>query len=193
MNSKTSPHFLNLPNFVTLLRIGLIPLFLLMIFKRKAFLALLIFLLAGMTDLLDGFLARLFKKKTKIGAFLDPAADKLLMTASYIALSIPSLNSLNLIPLWLTATVIGRDLVIVFGALVVNRMTGHTTFLPTILGKINTVCQVSTLFLVLLHNYLQVSPLYLKWVFCLTFVLAFLSGINYIIIGFNLLSSPQRG
>ena len=193
MNSKTSPHFLNLPNFVTLLRIGLIPLFLLMIFKRKAFLALLIFLLAGMTDLLDGFLARLFKKKTKIGAFLDPAADKLLMTASYIALSIPSLNSLNLIPFWLTATVIGRDLVIVFGALVVNRMTGHTTFLPTILGKINTVCQVSTLFLVLLHNYLQVSPLYLKWVFCLTFVLAFLSGINYIIIGFNLLSSPQRG
>jgi len=193
MDSKTNNTLFNLPNSITLLRIGLIPVFLLMVFKGKAFLALLIFLLAGVTDVLDGFFARLFKKKTKIGAFLDPAADKLLMTASYIVLSIPSLNSPNLIPLWLTATVIGRDLLIVFGALVINRVTGHTTFLPCLLGKISTVCQVSTLFLVLLYNYLQISPLYLNWFFYLTLIFTLLSAINYIIIGLSLISSPQRG
>ena len=193
MGSKTNNILFNLPNLVSLLRIGLIPVFLWLILQRKAFLALLVFLFAGTTDLLDGFFARLLNKKTKIGAFLDPAADKLLMTASYIVLSIPSLNSLNLIPLWLTATVIGRDLLIVLGALVVYRMTGHTTFLPSLLGKISTVCQVSTLLLVLFYNYLQISPPYLKWVFHLTLIFTFLSCINYIIIGFGLMSSPQRG
>lgn len=193
MDSKTNNTLYNLPNLISLLRIGLIPIFILMVLKRKAFLALLIFLLAGVTDLLDGFFARLFNKKTKFGAFLDPAADKLLMTASYIVLSIPSLNSPNLIPLWLTATVIGRDLIIVLGALVLYRMKGHTTFLPTLLGKTSTVCQVCTLLLVLLFNYLQISPLYLKWVFFLTLTFTFLSWINYVIIGFSLISSPQRG
>jgi cardiolipin synthase len=192
MNSKTSNTFLTLPNLISLLRIGLIPVFVLMVFKRKASLALLIFLLAGATDFLDGLFARLFKKKTKIGIFLDPAADKLLMTASYIVLTIPSLNSLNLIPLWLTATVIGRDLMIVLGALVINRMTGQSTFLPSILGKISTVCQVGTILLVLFFNYLQISPLYLKWVFYLTLAFTFFSCINYVIIGVNLISSPKR-
>ncbi len=192
MGSKTENTLFNLPNLVSLLRIGLIPVFLWLILQRKAFLALLIFLIAGTTDLLDGFFARLFNKKTKIGAFLDPAADKLLMTASYVVLSIPSLNSMNLIPLWLTATVIGRDLLIVLGALAVYRMTGHTTFLPCLLGKISTVFQVSTLLLVLFYNYLQISPPYLKWVFYLTLIFTVLSCINYIIIGFSLISSPQR-
>jgi len=192
MNSKTSNTFLTLPNLITLLRIGLIPVFVLMVFKRKAALALLIFLLAGATDFLDGLFARLLKKKTKIGIFLDPAADKLLMTASYIVLTIPSLNSLNLIPLWLTATVIGRDLMIVLGALVINRMTGQSTFLPSLLGKISTVCQVGTILLVLFFNYLQISPLYLKWVFYLTLAFTFFSCINYVIIGVNLISSPQK-
>lgn len=193
MKSKTSNPLLTLPNLISLLRIGLTPIFILMVFKRKAFLALLIFLLAGMTDLLDGFFARLFKKKTKVGALLDPVADKLLMTASYIVLTIPSLNSLNLIPFWLTATVIGRDLMIVFGVLVINRITGYTNFLPSLLGKISTFCQICTIFLVLFYNYLQISPLYLKWVFYLALIFTFLSGIDYIIRGFNLISSPQRG
>ncbi|NIM91034.1 MAG: hypothetical protein GTO17_08805 [Candidatus Aminicenantes bacterium] len=192
MSSKTKDVLFNLPNLVSLLRIGLIPVFLWLIIQRKAFLALFIFLVAGTTDVLDGFFARLLHKKTKIGAFLDPAADKLLMTASYIVLSIPSLNSLNLIPLWLTATVIGRDLLIVLGALVVYRMTGHTTFLPCLLGKISTVFQVSTLLLVLFYNYLQVLPSYLKWIFYLTLIFTVLSCINYIIIGFSLISSPQK-
>jgi len=82
---------------------------------------------------------------------------------------------------------------IVFGALVINRMTGYTNFLPSLLGKISTFCQVCTIFLVLFYNYLQISPLYLKWVFYLALIFTFLSGINYIIYGFNLISSPQRG
>ena len=190
---KKDNSFLNLPNLITLLRIGLIPIFLWLILTKKVLLALLIFLLAGVSDLLDGLFARLLKKKTKIGAFLDPAADKLLMTASYIVLSIPYSNSPNLIPLWLTATVISRDLIIVFGALVVYRKTGHTTFLPSSLGKISTVFQVGTVLLVLFYNYLQISPPYLKWIFYLTLVFTFLSCINYVIIGFNLVSSPQKG
>jgi len=162
-----------------------------MILSRKTFEALLIFLLAGMTDILDGFFARLWKQKTKIGAILDPAADKFLMTASYIALSFPAL-SLNPIPLWLTATIISRDALIAVGALFIYRMTGQSSFYPSPLGKTSTVCQVGTILLVLFCNYLQISPSYLIWVYFLTLTATLLSGIHYIIIGLGQISHPQR-
>lgn len=192
MHPEKKNNFFTLPNILTLLRIILIPIFLKMILSRKAFEAFLIFLLAGITDFLDGFSARLWHQKTKIGALLDPAADKLLMTTSYVVLSFPTLSSPNTIPLWLTATVISRDLLIAVGTLVIYKISGYKSFNPSVLGKVSTVCQVGTVFFVLFYNYLQISPSYFIWIYCLTLIFTLLSGIHYTIIGFNIFFHPQK-
>ncbi|MFB0564781.1 MAG: CDP-alcohol phosphatidyltransferase family protein [Candidatus Aminicenantaceae bacterium] len=192
MNSEENNNFFTLPNILTLLRILLVPLFLIMILTRKAFEALLIFLLAGLTDILDGFSARLWHQKTKIGAILDPAADKLLMSTSYVILSFPSLSNVNTIPIWLTGTVIGRDVLISIGFFVIYLTKGKTSFSPSILGKGSTVCQVGTVLLVLLSNYFNISPSPLNWLYVLTFVITVMSGIHYSIVGFGLIFLPQR-
>lgn len=192
MNSKVNNTFFTLPNIITLMRIILIPFFLIMIISGRVFEALLVFSIAGATDALDGQLARLWHQKTKIGALLDPAADKLLVTTAYIALSLPALNSPNVIPLWLTATIIGRDVLIVSGASIAYIVKGQKSFPPFFLGKVSLVCQVGTIFLVLLLNCLHISPLYLTWVYYLTLIFTFLSGIHYTAFYVNLHLRPQK-
>jgi cardiolipin synthase len=192
MKSRANNVFFTLPNFLTLSRIILVPILLLMILKQKTLEALLILFVAGVTDLLDGFFARLWQQKTRIGALLDPLADKLLMTTCFIALSFPSLSSPNLIPLWLTATVLSRDALIIVGALVVYLATHQSKFPPSILGRTSAFCQVGTILLVLFFNYLQSSTSFINWVYYLTFAFTFLSGIHYIFIGFGMLFHPQR-
>ena len=140
---------LTVPNLITFLRIGLIPFFLSAMVAQDQWKALIIFFVAASTDLLDGIAARLLKQKSTIGALLDPAGDKLLMTAGIIALSIPSISNPNVIPLWLTVIVIGRDLYIVYGSVVMYKRTRHNTFNPTFVGKMSTVCQMS----ILVHEY----------------------------------------
>lgn len=192
MNTKVSNTFFTLPNIITLTRIILIPFFLMMIIRRKAFEALLIFFIAGTTDALDGLLARLWHQKTKIGALLDPAADKLLTTTAYIALSFPAQGLPNAIPIWLMITVIGRDVLIVLGAFALYRIKGIKSFPPSLLGKICTVCQVGTIFLVLLFNYLHTSHSYLDWAYYLTLIFTFLSGISYVTFYLNPTLRSQR-
>lgn len=192
MNSKVNNTFFTLPNIITLMRVILIPFFLMMIISRRVLVALIVFSIAGATDALDGQLARLWHQKTKIGALLDPAADKLLMTTAYIVLSLPALNSPNMIPLWLTATVVGRDVVIVSGAFIAYRIKGQKSFPPFFLGKVSLICQVGTVFLVLLFNCLHISPLYLTWIYYLTLTLTFLSGIHYIAFYVNFYLRSQK-
>jgi cardiolipin synthase len=148
--------------------------------QRKA---LIIFFIAASTDLLDGVAARLLKQKSKIGALLDPAGDKLLMTAAIISLSIPSISSPNVIPLWLTVMVIGRDLYIVAGSVVMYKRTRYSTFTPTFVGKMSTVCQMSVLVLVLFFNASNSPQPNLIWLYVMTLTLTIVSGIQYTIIG----------
>ena len=192
MNSTPKNTLLNVPNILTLIRIILIPVFLWMVISHKAMESLLVFLLAGMTDFLDGMSARHWNLKTKIGAILDPAADKLLMSSSYIVLSLPGLEFQNTIPLWLMATVLGRDVFITAGALLLYKTRGYKSFLPTILGKISTVLQVGAIFMVLLFNYLEITPFYLSWIYYLTFLITLLSGIQYTSKGFRLFFSLKK-
>jgi len=175
MRKEKRNNLLNLPNCLSLLRIFLIPVFLVLMVNRKITEAFIVFLLAGFTDILDGFTARLLHLKTKIGAFLDPMADKLLMTASFIILTIPSLNSPNVIPFWLTISVIGRDLLIVSAAFVLYKLRGQKTFLPSILGKTCTVLQVMVPILVLFLNFRQIESHLLIWLYSLTLLFTFLS------------------
>ncbi len=192
MRKEEKNSLLNLPNILSLLRILLIPVFLVLMIQGKVMEASAVFFFAGFTDILDGFAARLLHQKTKIGALLDPAGDKLLMTSAFIVLTIPSLNSPHIIPLWLTIVVISRDLFIVSSAFALYKLRGQKTFLPSLWGKPSTVCQFMVLILVLFLNSFQISFPYLRLLYFLTLALTLLSGVNYSYIGFRIISVPRK-
>jgi cardiolipin synthase len=192
MRKEEKNSLLNLPNILSLLRILLIPVFLVLMIQGKVMEASAVFFFAGFTDVLDGFAARLFHQKTKIGALLDPAGDKLLMTSAFIVLTIPSLNSPHIIPLWLTIAVISRDLFIVSSAFALYKLRGQKTFPPSIWGKSSTVCQFMVLILVLFFNSFQISFSYLRLLYFLTLALTLLSGVHYSYIGFRIISVSKR-
>lgn len=179
MNKRKEERFWTVPNFFSMLRIFLIPIFLYLLLQNKILWALIVFLCASATDILDGMTARIWDQKTKIGGLLDPAADKLLMTAAIIILSIPSVSQPNTIPVWLMLSIIGRDVTIVSAAFVMYKWRGHTKFPPSLLGKISTVCQMGVILCVLLLNVLEKTPGFLSGLYVLTFALTILSGLGY--------------
>jgi len=136
---------LNLPNFLTLLRIVAIPIFLILLVDGRYHEALGVFVAAGVTDALDGAIARLMHSKTTLGAYLDPAADKLLLLSAFITLSF-----MNEVPRWLTVLVISRDVVVVLGYFLLFTMTQETMEVrPSICGKLSTFFQLASVTLVL--------------------------------------------
>jgi cardiolipin synthase (CMP-forming) len=139
-----------LPNLLSLLRMGLVPLFIIAVTDGEPRRALLIFVAAGVTDALDGFIARFYHQQTLLGTYLDPIADKILLTSAYVVLAIPSLNPVLPIPLWVTVLVITRDVVIVVVASALFLATGVKRFPPAPIGKVTTAMQVTTVVLVLL-------------------------------------------
>lgn len=159
MEPRTEEKFWNVPNLITLTRVGLAPVFALMLFQKRAFGALVVIFLAGLSDVLDGFAARRRHQQTKIGRLIDPLADKILLSTAYVLLTIRSLGFSHVIPLWLTAAVIARDLIILAGALVVNLVRGRREFPPSVFGKMSTVLQVATVFWVVLSNFVIASAL----------------------------------
>jgi cardiolipin synthase len=185
MNKQKEERFWTVPNFFSMLRIFLIPLFLYLLLQNKVLEALIVFLFASTTDVLDGMTARIWNQKTKIGGLLDPAADKLLMTSAVIILSFPSVSQPNTIPLWLTVAIIGRDVAIVSAAFVMYKLRGHTKFPPSLMGKTSTVCQMGVILSVLLLNVLDSTPAFLSWLYVITFALTIISGFGYGLRGFG--------
>ncbi len=171
-----------IPNLISFLRILLVIPTVYFLSGHQHSYALLIFFIAGISDGLDGFLARRFGWTSRLGSFLDPMADKLLMTASYFML-----GWLGHLPVWLVAVVIGRDLVIVFGALAYRFLIKDITMKPLFISKLNTVVQI---FLVLLMLFslsgLPVSEDVPVWLIQITIYTvlstALLSGLSYILI-----------
>ena len=148
---------LNLPNLITLLRIGAIPVFLILLVDERYTEALVVFILAGITDSLDGLLARWLDARTTLGAFIDPLADKLLLVSSFVILAF-----LGDIPRWLAILVIMRDVIILIGYSVLFFVTGHAIEVrPTLIGKASTFFQLLTVImaLVALHNAAWQIPL----------------------------------
>ena len=144
------------PNLLTLLRMGLVPLFIIAVVNGDSTKALLIFVAAGVTDALDGFIARFWaSQQSPLGGYLDPVADKLLLTSAYVVLSIPGLTHGAPIPLWVTILVIARDVLLVSVALVLYLAAGVRRFPPTVLSKVNTALQVVAVVLVLLSGSLH--------------------------------------
>ena len=138
-----------IPNLLSLFRMGLIPLFVILVMNGDLRKALLVFVVAGVTDALDGFIARFWHQQSPLGAYLDPMADKLLLTTAYVMLSIPGLNHGTRIPPWITILVIARDVLMVSVALVLYLAAGVKRFPPSVLSKVNTILQVAAVVLVL--------------------------------------------
>jgi cardiolipin synthase len=173
-------------NLLSVFRILLAPVFVWSVLNRKASEALLIFFIAGATDLLDGFAARTWHQRSRLGTILDPAGDKLLMAASYIVLTLRSAGP-NVIPLWLTILVFSRDLLIVSGALFAYLNWRQTTFLPSLLGKLSTGFQVGTVFGVLFFNWRGTAPAIMNWLYGATLFLTVGSGVDYVRLGLKIL------
>ena len=129
--------FKHLPNLLTGLRLASAPAVALLLIGGNDRAALGIFALAGLSDAADGFLAKRFGFATRFGRYLDPAADKLLMLASFLTLTL-----MGVAPLWLTAIVIGRDLAIILGVVLVVLLDLPVNVQPLFVGKISTACQI---------------------------------------------------
>lgn len=142
-------------NQLTLLRMLLIPAFAIVFIYGYQGWALFIFAVAGATDLLDGLLARRTGQKTTLGAWLDPAADKLLLLTTFVVLTLPLPHLTNRLPLWLTVLVISRDVGIVVTVAIVNLAVGRRTFHPSLLGKAATATYILTGVITLLFNVLE--------------------------------------
>ncbi len=170
---------LTLPNFLTLLRMAMVPFFVIAVFELDFRLAIWIFAVAGFTDVLDGFLARHMQMRSRIGAYLDPIADKMLIIVSYIVLTIPQGQSV-VIPLWLTILALFRDFVIMLVAGVLYIVEGLREFPPSALGKTTTVVQVATIGVVLIANVWQLPRWIPQVCFYASFGLIIVSSFNYI-------------
>jgi cardiolipin synthase (CMP-forming) len=147
-------------NQLTILRMLLIPAFVILLLYGYRGWALITFFTAGATDMLDGLIARRTGQKTDLGAWLDPMADKLLLVTMFVVLTLPDIGSANRLPLWFTILVISRDVAIVATVAVINLAVGPRTFRPSIFGKIATATYIVTGVVTLYYNYLEVrSPL----------------------------------
>ena len=144
---------LTLANQLTILRIMLVPAFVLLLVYERLGTALLVFLAAGITDALDGLAARLSGQRTSLGAWLDPMADKLLLVTTFIMLTLPAVPLTNHLPVWLTVLVISRDVVIIAFVAIVNLAVGRRTFTPSLLGKSATAVFILTSVVILYFNY----------------------------------------
>jgi cardiolipin synthase len=172
---------LNIPNVLTLLRILAVPLFLSLLAEGENDWALSIFIAAGVTDALDGMIARMFNMRTELGAHMDPLADKLLIVSSFIALGI-----LGMVPRPLMIVVITRDVVILGGFLLTAAVVGKSMEMkPSLSGKLTTFTQILSVTLVLIDvaEWWDVPSFVLNCVFVATGLASFVSGGGYVMRG----------
>lgn len=179
---KPSNKAINLPNMLTVARILMIPLFVILLLRGSFLHALLVFTIAGISDALDGLLARLFNQRTVLGAYLDPIADKLLLTSAFISLAL-----LHSIPGWLAVIVISRDILIILGIAIFTITDIKVKIRPTLVSKFTTFTQLLTVFFTLLNPELAGAVTIKQTLFWATAVVTVLSGLHYIYIGMNIL------
>jgi cardiolipin synthase len=169
-----------LANQVTLLRMLLIPAFVLLVVYGYFGWALAVFIVAGVTDALDGLIARLAHQKTDLGAWLDPAADKLLLLSAFVVLTLPNLGLVNRIPIWLTILVISRDVGIVLTVAIVSLALGPRVFKPSLLGKAATAFFIVTCVVVMYFNYLGTTSIVVDTCIWVSLAITLASGIDYV-------------
>ena len=193
-----SSRILTVPNMLTVFRMVLIPVFVTMLFYQRFILALAVFVCAGLTDGLDGLLARRFDQRSQLGTVLDPIADKLMMVTAFIVLSMRGIFPQPVpshlpVPFWVTITVISRDVFIIVGAAAINIMTGFRGFRPSWLGKVNTTVQIVAIAAIMFAaSFPYYTGYYLPTVYATVFTFAILSGLHYIFYASKLLNEDRR-
>lgn len=170
---------LTLANQLTLMRLALVPAFVILVLYGRMGWALLAFVTAGITDGLDGLIARWTNSRTALGAFLDPMADKLLLVSAFVVLSLPGIGLVNRIPVWLTVLVISRDVAIVATVAIVSLTLGPRTFPPSVYGKIATALYIVTIAVVLLFNFLKQASVLVDIMVWVSLAITLLSGFHY--------------
>ncbi len=168
---------MNIPNIITSLRLLLVPVLVYLLWQQRFDAAVGLFLVAGLSDALDGYIAKRYNLCTWLGSVLDPLADKALIISSVILLS-----WLGLLPWWLTMLVVGRDIVIVIGAGAFLVMTGELEMAPSYLSKLNTFVQIVLIFLTI-SQAARMVPAY-DWhpfLYGLTALFALASGGDYVL------------
>ncbi|MBI1884538.1 MAG: CDP-alcohol phosphatidyltransferase family protein [Chlamydiae bacterium] len=196
MEAELKKSTLNLANRITLGRIFLVPLFVVLLLgylESDAFKsewlrigAMLSFGIAILTDALDGFIARTRHQQTRLGTFLDPLADKLLLTSAIILLALPNHALQNRLPFWFVVLVISRDVFITLGALLIHILNGSVKIVPSVLGKVTTFSQMVTVFWILLKWPHADVPI---WIAAIA---TFASWIGYLIYGSRQLNGSGK-
>lgn len=179
---------LTVANQLTLLRMLLIPALVILVIYGMNGWALVVFVAAGVTDALDGLLARWWGQPTTLGALLDPMADKLLLISTFVVLTLPALDLPNRFPVWLTVLVISRDVIIVVTVAVVNFAIGRRTFPPSMLGKVATLIYILTVAVTLLFNWLGRTSVVVDAAVCAALAITLVSGLHYIVHAARVLS-----
>jgi cardiolipin synthase len=167
-------------NQLTLLRMLLIPAFVILVVYGHFGWALIVFVTAGVTDALDGLIARRSGQKTTLGAWLDPMADKLLLVTTFVVLTLPNLDLTNRLPIWLTVLIISRDVGIVLTVAIVNLAIGRRTFRPSPFGKAATATYIVTAGFALLFNYLRYHSVVVDLFVYLSLAITLISAFHYI-------------
>jgi cardiolipin synthase len=174
---------MNLPNLLTIFRLFVTSFFILAIHYGEFRIALWLFVVQAITDLLDGFLARILGEKTSLGALLDPLADKAMLVSSFVVLYLK-----DIVPLWVTSVVLMRDLILTLGYLILCKLFRNIEILPSALGKLTTFCQIATVVYVLwsdVRNYQNVF-------FYATATLTIITGIHYVFRGLLILKNKGQ-
>jgi len=178
-------------NQLTLLRMLLIPAFVILVVYGHLGWALTVFATAGITDGLDGLIARRSGQKTRLGAWLDPMADKLLLVTTFIVLTLPGLGLANRLPIWLTVLIISRDVVIVLTVAIISLAIGPRTFQPTVYGKVATATYIVTAVVAMLFNYLRYHSVFVDLAIWASLAITLVSGLHYIWVGARIIEEPQ--
>ena len=194
-----SSRIITLPNVLTIFRMALIPLFVSLLFYQKFLPALATFIVAGVTDGLDGLLARRFHQQSPLGRILDPIADKMMLVTSFIVLSMKGVFPTPIpkhlpIPFWVTITVLSRDVFILVGAAAINMVTGFRAFQPSFPGKVSTLVQIVAVATVMLAAQMRIGTgYYLPTVYAAVFAFTLFSGVHYVFFVSRLINKAGNG
>lgn len=178
---------MTIPNLITACRIILAPIFIIYLLQDRFLAALVVFTLAGLSDAVDGLIARLFDQKTRLGSYLDPLADKILLVAAFVTLAVR-----GFIPPWLAVLCISRDILILLGTLILSLSGVDFRVRPSIVSKLTTFFQLLTVFLVLSQYPLHLSGQFIPYAFFVTGVLTISSGLHYMYFWFRTMGESQE-
>lgn len=179
---------MTVPNLITMIRIILTPVFVIYLIQDEFFSALVVFVLCGLSDGADGMVARLFNQKSRLGTYLDPLADKIVLATGFVVLA-----ARGFMPPWLAVTVLARDVLILLGVVVMALNRVEVKIKPSIVSKITTCLQFFTIIALLSRNYLSVTADFYSVLLYTTAFFTIASGLHYMHAWFRFMGDNSVG